>query len=273
MTITVHAIFHAHFDPIWMWPWTSGIDEAMATARSACDRLDAHPGLFYTSGETWPMAMIERCDPRLWARIRAHVAAGRWEVVNGWWTQPDCNFPTAEGLRRNIAEGCAWARQRFGPLPLRTGFNPDSFGHCAALPEILRACGQDRYVFMRPQEQEMALPGRTFTWRSRPGGAAVTAFRIGGTYLNGNDGIGTWQIERACQDLPPGCSHTMSFFGVGDHGGGPTERLVRWVEEHRDAIPGVRLVFSSVDRCFDALAAEGPALREVVGELQQQAIG
>lgn len=273
MTITIHAVFHAHLDPIWMWPWTSGLDEAMATARSACDRLAAHPELFYTSGEIWPMAMIERADPRLWRRIVALVKAGRWEVGNAWWTQPDCNFPTATGLRRNITDGCAWARARFGELPLRTAFNPDSFGHCAALPDILRSCGQDRYVFMRPQEHEMTLPARLFTWRSRPGGPGVTAFRIGATYLNGNDGISTHPIERACADLPPDVTHTMTFFGIGDHGGGPTERLVRWVEDHRDCIPGARMVFSTVERFFAAIEAERPQLPEVIGELQQHAVG
>ena len=40
MSVTIHAIFCAHLDPVWMWPWTGGLDEALATSRSACDRLD-----------------------------------------------------------------------------------------------------------------------------------------------------------------------------------------------------------------------------------------
>ncbi|MFH1708075.1 MAG: hypothetical protein ABIF71_09165 [Planctomycetota bacterium] len=167
MTITIHTIFSAHLDPVWMWPWTAGLDEALATSRSACDRLDAHPELFYTQGEAWILAMVEKVDPALFKRIQAHVKTGRWEIVNGWWVQPDCNFPTEEGLKRQISLGLEWVRERFNVTP-RTGFNPDSFGHCAKLPEILRACGQDRYVFMRPQAHEMRLPSYLFRWRSRP---------------------------------------------------------------------------------------------------------
>ena len=273
MTITIHAIFHAHLDPVWLWPWTAGLDEALATARSACDRLDAHPALFYTSGEVQILEQIRRCDPRLWARVVGHIRSGRWEVVNGWWTQPDCNFPSAEGLRRQIRLGHDWIRQHLGIAMPRCGFNPDSFGHCAAMPEILRSSGQDRYVFMRPEQHELSLPAQVFSWRSRPDGPQVTALRIAGNYANGFYGVDVESIRRCTTALPPGCTHTMAFFGVGDHGGGPTEALVRWVAEHPDIIPGARLEFSTIDRCFAAIAAEQPQLPEVVGELQQHAIG
>ena len=271
--ITIHAIFSAHLDPIWMWPWTAGLDEALATSRSACDRLDAHPELFYTQGEAWILAMVERADPALFKRIQAYVETGRWEIVNGWWVQPDCNFPTAEGLQRQILTGVDWIQQRFHVTP-RTGFNPDSFGHCAKLPEIMRAAGQDRYVFMRPQEHELRLPARLFRWRSQNAGPAVTAFRIAGGYMNGMDfNIWMGSIETALQELPPNCQHTMAFFGVGDHGGGPTERLVRWVQENSDVIPGARIEFSTIGSFFDAVESQREALPVVVGELQMHAIG
>jgi alpha-mannosidase len=272
--ITIHVVFNAHLDPIWMWPWTSGLDEAMATCRSACDRLDAHPELFFTQGEAWTFAMVERADPALFRRIRAHVGSGRWEVVNGWWTQPDCNFPSVDGLHRQLGTGLAWVKDRFGLSP-RCGFNPDSFGHCAILPEVLREHGQDRYVFMRPMENEKRLPGRLFTWRSRPGGAAVTAFHIASTYGNGTGEHGIWAegLRRATDALPAGCHHTMAFCGVSDHGGGPTEKLVRWIAANRDVIPGARLEFSTCERFFAAVEREAAPLPEVVGELQIHAIG
>ena len=274
MSMAIHVIFNAHLDPIWMWPWTSGLDEAIATCRSACDRLDAHPELFFTQGEAWTFQMVERADTALFARIRKHIEAGRWEVVNGWWTQPDCNHPTVDGLHRQITTGLAYVKDRFGLMP-RCGFNPDSFGHCAILPEILLAHGQDRYVFMRPQEHELQLPSRLFTWRSRPGGQGVTAFRIADTYGNGTGYGKVWVdgIARATRSLPAATRHTMAFLGIGNHGGGPTEGLVRWIEEHRDIIPDAHLEFSTVSRFFDAIAADKVELPEVAGELQFHAIG
>jgi alpha-mannosidase len=265
--ITIHVAFNAHLDPIWLWPWTSGLDEAIATCRSACDRLDANPDISFTQGEAWTFAMIERADPALFRRIRAHVASGRWEVVNGWWTQPDCNAPSIDGLRAQLRTGLAYVKDRFGVTP-RCGFNPDSFGHCAALPGVMREFGQDRYVFMRPMANEMQLPAGLFSWRGS--NATVTAFRLVEAYTGGMSG-NIDIARRALEAMPPGCTHTLAMFGVGNHGGGPTERMIRQLRENRDAIPGARIEFSTVNRFFDAVA--GCAMPEVAGELQQHAIG
>ena len=102
---TIHLIFNAHIDPIWLWPWQAGLDAVLATCRSACDRLDAHPDLTFTRGDAWSYEQIERVDPALFERIRKHVEAGRWSIVGGWWIQPDCNLPSDFALRKQIEIG------------------------------------------------------------------------------------------------------------------------------------------------------------------------
>ena len=94
---TVHLIFNAHIDPVWLWPWQAGLDAVLATCRSACNRLDAHPDLVFTKGDAWAFEQVERVDAALFERIRKHVDAGRWAIVGGWWIQPDCTLPSAEG--------------------------------------------------------------------------------------------------------------------------------------------------------------------------------
>lgn len=65
----------------------------------------------------------------------------------------------------------------------------------------------------------------------------------------------------------------MVFLGLGNHGGGPTEKLIRWVEEHRGIVPDARLEFSTVNRFFDAIAESRIPLPVVTGELQMHAVG
>ena len=268
--ITVHLVLNAHIDPVWLWPWQAGLDEVLATCRSACDRLDAHPDIVFTRGEAWAYQVVERADPALFARIAAHATAGRWEIVGGWWIQPDCNLPSPLGMRRQIELGRDYFLSRFGQFP-RIAFNVDSFGHAAALPGLMRRFGQDRYVMMRPQEHERPLPARLFRWRGEDGGEAVTTFRIAGDYATRE--IGADHVRASLADLPEGVSHTMCFIGVGDHGGGPTERQIAWLREHADAFEGCRLVFSSPARFFDAIEREGAPLPLVTGELQHHAVG
>ncbi len=268
--ITVHLILNAHIDPVWLWPWQAGVDETIATCRSACDRLDANPDVVFTRGEAWAYRMVETIDPELFARIRAHVAAGKWEIVGGWWIQPDCNQPSGAGLEMQIALGRDYFRSRFGQFP-RIAYNVDTFGHAASLSGIMRRFGQDRYVMMRPQEHELALPARLFRWRGFDGEEDVTVFRIARAYGTGR--VREEHILAALEGLPEGVSHTMCFIGLGDHGGGPTEKQIAWCREHANAIPGCRLVFSSPSRFFDAVASGPARLPLVTGELQHHAVG
>jgi alpha-mannosidase len=268
---TVHLIFNAHLDPIWLWPWTAGLDSALATCRSACDLLDRHPDLIFTRGEAWVYQQIETVDPALFARIAAHVKTGRWEIVGGWYIQPDCNFPGGDGLTHQIDIGKRYFLDRFGQFP-DIAYNVDSFGHTATLPRILHAAGQRYYVMMRPQEHEHPLPARLFRWSTAPGEPAITTFRIAGAYCT-PENVSEDHVRNAASELPPGLEHTMCFVGVGDHGGGPSERLLQWCQEHRDSFPDMRLEFSSPRRFFAAIAAQQSTLPQVHGELQMHAVG
>ena len=67
--LTIHVVSHAHIDPVWMWRKPEGIDEALATVRSACDRLREYPEMTYIQGEAWIYEQIERLDPELFRSI------------------------------------------------------------------------------------------------------------------------------------------------------------------------------------------------------------
>jgi len=268
--ITIHLICNAHIDPVWLWPWQAGLDEALATCRSVCDRLDSNPDVYFTRGEAWIYEQVEHVDPELFERIRGHIAAGRWEIVGGWYIQPDCNLPSGFGLERQIEIGRNYFQDRFGQFP-RIAYNVDSFGHAATLPGMMRAAGQDRYIMMRPQEHEMKLPARLFRWRGYDDGPEVLTFRIGKLY-NARE-IQHAQVEQCLAELPEGVTDTMLFFGFGDHGGGPTEWQIKWCREHENAFPGARLTFSSPSRFFEAVERRIDRIPIVTGELQQHAVG
>jgi alpha-mannosidase len=267
---TVHMIGNAHLDPVWLWRREEGLDAVLATARSACDRLDEFSEFVFTCSASWMHERIETVDPALFERVRAHVAAGRWRIAGGMLIEPDCNLPSAESFRRQLRAGQTFFSQRFGQTAT-VGYNLDSFGHGAYLPRFLREAGIDSYVFMRPDPREKTLPANLFTWRS-PDGAAVTAFRLPWPYATRPAEIGE-NVERALAHTSAAVEHTMCFFGVGDHGGGPTQEQIRWIMAHRDRWPGARLVFSHPRAFFDAVAETGAEWPTVEGELQHHAIG
>lgn len=268
---TIHLIFNAHLDPVWLWPWHAGVTEALATARNACDMLDECADLIFTRGESWFYEQVERHDPATFERIRKHIASGRWEIVGGWYLQPDCNQPGKLGFQKQFELGKRYFQKTFGQWP-DTGYNVDSFGHNAALPGLMHEAGQKHYIMMRPQEQEMTLPARLFTWRGYEGGPSVTTFRIAAAYTT-LVGITEEHVRACLTQLPEGIDHTMCFMGLGDHGGGPSREMVQWCRDRVDAFEGARLVFSSPSRFFKAIAGQEARLPVVTGELQQHAVG
>jgi alpha-mannosidase len=258
-------IGNAHIDPVWLWGWQAGVDEALATPSAAADRCDEYPGFIFTRGEAWLYQQAERLRPDLFARIRERVADGHWFIAGGTYVQPDLNLPTEMALRRQIRHGQAWFQDRFGVRP-RIGYNVDSFGHPAFLPDLLAEHGYTAYVLGRPDPKQMDIPFAAFRWRGA-GGAELPAFRVIPAYAYSLPDLHD-HIMRSLAHADPALGHTMCFYGVGDHGGGPTRMQIDWILEHRTAFAGIELRLSNPQAFFDAIAAHHAALPLVEGELQ-----
>ena len=160
----VHMIGNANIDPVWLWRWQAGVDEALATFRSAVDRCDEYPEFVFTRGESWVYEQVERLAPDLFERVREYVKSGQWHVTGGQYLQPDANLPTEAGWRRQILHGQRYFEDRFGVRP-NIGYNVDTFGHPATVPDVLASLGHIAYLFHRPGASQMDLPSQTFRWR------------------------------------------------------------------------------------------------------------
>ncbi|MBQ6528394.1 MAG: hypothetical protein IJI38_07710 [Clostridia bacterium] len=212
----VHIILNSHLDPAWLWNKEQGMDEVVATARTACDLLNDYPEIFITRGEAWFYEVLEFCAPDIYERVKKHVASGRWQVVGNWYIQPDCNQPSPESFAMQ-AEVSRDIFARLGARPT-VGYNVDSFGHAATLPDFYRACGVDSYIMMRPSTREMPLPGHLFLWES-PGGSRIAVARLKRYQTTGAPENLPDTIDVALTTATPGIDHCLCFVGVGDHGG------------------------------------------------------
>lgn len=264
MTV-VHMIGNAHIDPVWLWTWQAGVDETLATLASAIRRCDEYPDFIFTRGEAWVYRQAETLRPDLFARIQDLVRAGRWSIAGGTWLQPDLNLPTPFALERQIIHGQAYFQRRFGISP-RIAFNLDCFGHPATLPDLFAAHGYVGYVLGRPEPRQFPIPYNAFLWRGA-GGAELPAFRVIDGYAWSADDLGE-HVQSALAHADPALGHTMCFYGVGDHGGGPTMAQIEWILAHRHAIAGVELRLSTPETFFAAIADRHARLPVVQGEMQ-----
>ncbi len=113
----LHLIANAHLDPVWLWDWREGLNEAVTTCRTILDLMDENADFTFIRGEAATYAHIEEFDPKTFARIKAQIEAGRWEIVGGTWIQPDTNLSSTETLCRHFQVGRAYFQSRFGRVP------------------------------------------------------------------------------------------------------------------------------------------------------------
>ncbi|MFO7976565.1 MAG: glycoside hydrolase family 38 C-terminal domain-containing protein, partial [Candidatus Hydrogenedentota bacterium] len=158
----------------------------------------------------------------------------------------------------------------------RVGFNPDSFGHAGTLPQIYKKMGIDYYVYMRPDAvREMDYPeGTTFWWKAKDG-SRILACNLQETYTA--DAETLERIGRIVKNphLNPGQSHVIVFYGVGNHGGGPTKQAIEQIQEahRRTDLPDTQ--FSTLLGYFEGFLAttKDSRIPVIATDLQHHARG
>src|SRR5688572_422673 len=264
-------IGNAHIDPVWLWQWQEGFHEVKASFRSALDRMKEYPDFTFVSSSAAFYQWVEESDPAMLAEIQEHVREGRWGIVGGWWVEPDCNIPAGESFVRHGLYAQRYFKEKFGVIA-RTGFNVDSFGHAGTLPQILKKSGIDYYVFLRPMPHEKGLPARLFWWQSDDGSRVLT-FRIPFEYLSWGKEVEI-HARRCADEMKEPVDEFMCFYGVGNHGGGPTIANIENIHcLNEDPEFPAQLVCSTPEVFFQAAQSKAWPIPIVQSELQHHASG
>ncbi|WP_261301385.1 alpha-mannosidase [Paenibacillus andongensis] len=219
----LYMIGNAHLDPVWLWQWQEGFQETKATFRSALDRMKEYDDFIFTSSSAANYEWVENNDKKMFEEIKERVREGRWQIVGGWWVQPDCNIPGGESFVRQGLYGQRYFKEKLG-VTAKVGYNVDSFGHHGMLPQILLKSGMPYYIFMRPMPNEKGLPGRLFHWESDDGSRVLT-YRIPFEYCTWGKDLEK-HVRRCMEELKDPFGNLMVFYGVGNHGGGPTKENI-----------------------------------------------
>ncbi len=265
-----HMIGHAHIDPVWLWPWEEGMAVIHSTFRSILDRMNETSDFAFIASSAQFYEWVAENDPAMIEEISKRVDEGRWNIVGGWWVEPDVNMPCGESLARQGLYGQKTFQRLLG-RKARVGFNPDSFGHPGTLPQILKLQSLNYYVFMRPAPLEKKLPADLFQWKSSDGSQVLT-YRIPFSY-NETQSVNqrVAEILERLRNQP--MKSLMAFYGAGDHGGGPTKANIRSIEELKGEKGAPAVFFSTIDKYFDEIEKQNLNLPVVNEDLQHHSVG
>jgi alpha-mannosidase len=239
---TVKAVGNSHIDMAWLWPETETVEVVRNTFRTALDLMREYPDFKFTASTAQAYVWMEEKYPAIFQEIEQRVKEGRWEIVGGMWVEPDLNMPDGESLVRQILYGKRYFKQKFN-VDVNIGWNPDSFGYNAQLPQIYKRAGIDYFVTQKLlwAHEFTTFPYRLFWWQAPDGSRMMTYFPS--TYSGEIDAVTMakdsslygpmmWKYNGGTDSAPNGALQMMYLYGVGDHGGGPTrvdlDTALRW---------------------------------------------
>lgn len=236
---------NAHLDPVWLWQWESGMSEAISTFRAASDFIDEYPDFIFNHNESLLYEWIEEHEPELFAKIQRQVKEGRWEIVGGWFLQPDCNIPSGEAIYRQVLRGRIYFYDKFEKVPV-TAVNVDSFGHAQGLVQMFEKCGFKHYVNIRPGRGNYPFPNEDFLWHGYDGESEILVHRSDKGYNSVlgkvNEELPNWIERHKDEDT------ALYLWGVGNHGGGPSRIDLDNIAEMKKN--GADIIHSTPDEYF-----------------------
>ncbi|MBN1137949.1 MAG: alpha-mannosidase [Anaerolineae bacterium] len=259
-TYTLLCVSHAHIDMNWMWSWPETVAVAHDTFQTMLALLDEFPQFIYSQSQASTYRLIEQYNPAMFERIRRRIHEGRWEVTASQWVEGDKNMASGESISRHLLYTRAYMWEKFGlrPEDIEVDFEPDTFGHPATLPGILVRGGVRYYYHCRGSH------GPHLYWWVGPDGSRLLTFTDVKWYMCA---IGP-QIAAALPEfvLSTGMNAMPVLYGVGDHGGGPTRRDLRRIQEMNGWPVFPTLAFSTLHHFFRRAEKEATNVPEVGGE-------
>ncbi len=248
----LHLICNSHIDTIWQWEWGEGMSSALSTFQSAANLMKKHDYIF-CHNESSLYKYTEKYAPELFEEIQVLIKEGAWHVMGGWYLQPDCLMSKGESFIRQIREGQLFFEEKFGKWIMpKTAICFDAFGHSRGLVQIVKKCGQENYVFMRPyskhvrpERPQIDLPAECFLWEGYDGS---TIKALHGTEYNSALGHAVEKITADMEKLKEE-EIAASLWGVGNHGGGPSDKDLTDIEKLMTE-SDVEIVHSTPDAFF-----------------------
>ncbi len=266
---TLHLVCNAHLDPVWQWEWEEGAAATISTFRVAADLCDEFNAFIFNHNEAVLYRWVEEYEPALFARIQRLVREGRWQIMGGWWLQPDCNLPSGESFVRQILLGKEYFREKFGVEPT-TAINFDSFGHTRGLVQILAKSGYDSYLHCRPDNAFIALPADDYLWVGFDGSTILGHRAI--SFYNSALGKAHEKVDGWLSQFPEQ-QVGLLLWGVGNHGGGPSKQDLEQLTSLIAARTDVNIRHSSPEAYFATVRARKDELPRVDYSINPFAVG
>ena len=255
---------HSHIDTAWLWPYSETWRKCARTFATMANLLEQYPEAVFMQSAPIHLDAVRQRHPALFERIRQLVRAGQWEPNGATWLEPDCNIPSGESLVRQFLKGIQWTRQHLDGYQGDVFWQPDVFGYCAALPQILLGCGVPYFSTTKMAWNDTSrFPFDSFRWRGIDGSEVVVHLSAIPTEIDPKTLDAQWKWAQH----KDGESMRLLAYGHGDGGGGPVHESMEMIRRLKNLEGVPRTAHTTLSAFMKKLAGRRAELPVWVGEL------
>jgi hypothetical protein len=224
------------------------------------DRVRDDPKYEFVMSEANNVIAIMNFQPARIAELKAGVAAGRVEIVNGYFLESTINLSGGEALMRLGVEGLRWYADVFGWKP-RFSWNIDVCGTHEQMPQIAGELGLEALIYTRKNPT-----GKTLFWSVSPDGSKILTLCPGhyseaSMLFNSKTPLNAGELEKVNaffdtkEPITPANAPLLVLAGSGDYALAPTVKSYpsQLISDWDRANLGRTMQFSTLSKYVDAV--------------------
>jgi len=190
---TLYLYLHTHWDREWYWSFGAYRTQLISVVKNILHLLETGAlDNFMLDGQTALLEDVLEVSPSLAQPIKDLVEGGKL-FIGPWYVLADQMLVGGESLVRNLRYGLQLSETFGGPT--RVGYCPDTFGHSADLPRILKGFAIDSAVVWRGVPPLKLSP--VFDWRSPDGSEVLTLDLTQGYYQSAfSEGVSSADLAK-----------------------------------------------------------------------------
>jgi alpha-mannosidase len=213
----VHLIGHAHIDMNWLWTNEDTINVILRDFSTVNNLMKKYNDLTFSQSQTHVYKVVEEKDKFLFEKVREKVKEGRWDITASAWVENDLNMSDGESIVRHIIYSKKYIKEKF-KKDVEIMWCPDTFGHPQTVPTIIKNGGINYYYFMRCGKGH-----QLFLWEGLDKSRVIAFSSLYNNFIDSStiipDFIKFYKKYRI--------KDYMFVYGIGNHGGGPTEEDIK----------------------------------------------
>ena len=235
---TYYCIGHAHIDLAWLWPIRETKRKVARTFANQIRNLALYDDFYFAESQPQMFEWLQEEYPELFERVKKYVLDERIELQGGMWVESDTNLPGGESWIRQSLYGQKFWKENFN-FKSNMCWLPDVFGFPASLPQVVKKCGMDYFMTIKPTSNDFnRFPYRSFNWVGIDGTKLLAHMEPLGDYNAGNSPLAIKKSEDRYSEKDI-CDKALLIYGDGDGGGGPGEGHLEYMMRHKKNIDGL----------------------------------